>query len=57
MGQTTTTTIPFNPLRLLLAEASAMRLRGDHGAAVALELDALRVLRAACAEARQGVAQ
>ena len=36
-------------IRALLAEAAASRLRGDHGAAAALEADAIRALRVALA--------
>ena len=45
MSPTTTTTCTA-PLRALLSEAAALRLRGDHGAAAVLEADALRALRA-----------
>ena len=45
----TTANICTAPLRALLAEAAALRLRGDHGAAEALEADALRAMRASLA--------
>ena len=46
MGFPTTSTAP---LSALLSEAAALRLRGDHGAAAALEADAIRALRVALA--------